>query len=284
MPRAAELPSAASKSSHTASVASRDPALDPSPPVSDDESRPIDRPLEVPSHSIRLTRRPPPPAGQAPFAAKRRTPAIDGPRWAIDRHQPSQKPCCIPKEPAGETGHRQRQGGQGLGSQATQASRALRACENGIRRGPPESGGQHRPSCPRNPAVQAGVQRWEPENRAPGRPAARAAPANAKREPATSTPDRPIQNPDPAPPSCGRAAFFIDAGDQNSDAAEKNSGADIKRPGAAPIKCDLDDQKLETALNKCSLGAKSIEPAARRLDPGSPKRGAAVPERVPEVP
>ena len=116
-------------------VASRDPALDPSPPVSDDESRPIDRPLEVPSH-------------------------------------PSQKTCCIPKEPAGETGHRQRQGGQGLGSQATQASRALRACENSIRRGPPEPGGQHRPGCPRNPAVQAGVQRWEPKNQAPARPAA----------------------------------------------------------------------------------------------------------------
>ena len=137
---------------------------------------------------------------------------------------------------------------------------------------------------PSRPAFSAGSRRTEPLAVLPPalRPRTRSA-SPRHRSPVSRTLNS-IQNPDPAPPRCGRAAFFIDAGDQNSGATEKNSGADIKRPGAAPIKCDLDDQKLETALNKCSLGAKSIEPAARRIAAGSPKRVAAVPERGPEVP
>ena len=114
------------------------------------------------------------PAGQAllrsgPPHARNRWPSM-GHR---SPHSPFPKSCRIPKETATNPPRPRGRSGRGLvRRRRKRRGHCMRV--RGIRRGPPESGGQHRPSCPRNPAVQAGVQRWEPENQAPARPAASA--------------------------------------------------------------------------------------------------------------
>jgi hypothetical protein len=130
-------------------------------------------------------------------AALRLPPATDGPRRAIGRHTPSQIPCLVPPTRSSPTNQPAPSGrvDRGLVRRRRKPSRALPARDDGVERGPPESGGQHPLSCPRNPAVQAGFSAGSRRTKPLSALSPAAASTRAKRE-TVKTPGR-IQRSEP---------------------------------------------------------------------------------------